>query len=370
MERIGEYVIRRLVGEGGMGRVYEAEERLSERKVALKVLRPELTRDEEGRTMFLSEMRILAHLEHENLVRSLASLEHEGQLVLVLEYLEGRTLRDTLTERGALPWTEAVQIASQVASALTVAHEQDPAIVHRDLKPENIMVLEGSSIKVMDFGVAKVLENARATATQSVGTLQYMSPEQIDARGVDTRTDLYALGLVLYEMLSGEAPFRSASPRELLNLQCTAEPPALDVEAPQGILDLVFRLLAKKPEDRPASARDVVAALRPFKMDRKPKADEEAQPVSAKSPPEAKAEAKEPKAAKKEPPRADTVALLAKKSRDIPGKKVAVLVMAAALLSGLVTYGVRYYASSHGGTAWVAPASAAEPAKSTSSWTY
>src|SRR5664279_5458634 len=147
MERIGEYVIRRLVGEGGMGRVYEAEERLSERKVALKVLRPELTRDEEGRRMFLSEMRILAHLEHENLVRSLASLEHEGQLVLVLEYLEGRTLRDTLTERGALPWTEAVQIASQVASALTVAHEQDPAIVHRDLKPENIMVLEGSSIK-------------------------------------------------------------------------------------------------------------------------------------------------------------------------------------------------------------------------------
>jgi len=367
MDRIGEYVIRRLVGEGGMGRVYEAEERLSERKVALKVLRPELTRDEEGRRMFLSEMKILAHLEHENLVRSLASLEHEGQLVLVLEYLDGRTLRDTLTERGALPWTEAVHIASQVASALTVAHEQEPAIVHRDLKPENIMVLEGSSVKVMDFGVAKVLENARATATQSVGTLQYMSPEQIDAKGVDTRTDLYALGLVLYEMLAGEAPFRSASPRELLNLQCTAAPPALDVEAPQGILDLVFRLLSKKPDERPASAREVVAALRPFKMDRKVKAEEDAQPVSAKSPPETRVEAKE----ETKPPRADTVALLqgARKSREVPGKKVALLVLGAALLSGLVTYGARYYFASHGPTAWVTPASAAEPAKSASSWT-
>jgi eukaryotic-like serine/threonine-protein kinase len=135
MDRIGEYLVRRLIGEGGMGKVYEAEERLSRRRVALKVLRPELTRHEDGRRLFLNEMQILAHLEHPNLVRSLASMETDGQLVMVLEYLHGRTLRRELTRRGALPWQEALEHVARIAEALTVAHEQEPAIVHRDLKP-------------------------------------------------------------------------------------------------------------------------------------------------------------------------------------------------------------------------------------------
>src|SRR3954468_8337529 len=165
MERIGEYLVKRLVGEGGMGKVYEAEERLSKRRVALKVLRAELTRNEEGRRLFLNEMQILAHLEHPNLVRSLASMEVDGQLVLVLEYLNGRTLRQELTRRGSLPWQEALEHVARIAEALTVAHEQEPSIVHRDLKPENVMltVAEGSAddappigLKVMDFGIAKV----------------------------------------------------------------------------------------------------------------------------------------------------------------------------------------------------------------------
>src|SRR6187551_1294775 len=183
MERIGEYLVRRLVGEGGMGKVYEAEERLSKRRVALKVLRPELTRHEEGRRLFLNEMQILAHLEHPNLVRSLASMETDGQLVLVLEYLSGRTLRQELTRRGTLPWHEALEHVVRIAEALTVTHEQEPPIVHRDLRPE-----------------------------------------QIDARTIDARSDLYSLGLIFYEMLCGDPPFNSPSPRELLNLQCTAEP--------------------------------------------------------------------------------------------------------------------------------------------------
>ena len=110
MERIGEYVVRRMVGEGGMGKVYEAEERLSKRRVALKVLRPELTRSEEGRRLFLNEMQILAQLEHPNVVRSLATCEVDGQLVMALEFLDGRTLREELVERGRLPWPEAVRI--------------------------------------------------------------------------------------------------------------------------------------------------------------------------------------------------------------------------------------------------------------------
>lgn len=269
MERLGEYLIKRMVGEGGMGKVYEAEERLSKRRVALKILRPELTRSEDGRRLFLNEMQILAHLEHPHVVRSLASLELEGQLVLVLEYLEGRTLRDELTRRRALPWHEAVDVAAKIADALSAAHTQAPPIIHRDLKPENVMLTDAGGLKVMDFGIAKVLQEVHATNTQSIGTLQYMSPEQIDAHTIDPRSDLYSLGLVLYEMLSGAPPFHSASPRELLNLQCTAAPPPLedDVVAtmPGGIEDLLFALLEKAPADRPASASEVTEALAPFR---------------------------------------------------------------------------------------------------------
>ena len=270
MERIGEYVVRRMVGEGGMGKVYEAEERLSKRRVALKVLRPELTRHEEGRRLFLNEMQILAQLEHPNVVRSLATCEVDGQLVMALEYLEGRTLRTEIVERARLPWPEAVRITVAIAEALAAAHAQEPAIVHRDLKPENVMLCEGDAVKVMDFGVAKVLSAVaeHATNTRSVGTLQYMSPEQIDARTIDARSDLYALGLVLYEMLAGVPPFRSASPRELLNLQCTAPAPELPDEVratlPGGVEDVLHRMLEKAPEARPANAREVITELAPF----------------------------------------------------------------------------------------------------------
>jgi serine/threonine-protein kinase len=280
MDRIGEYLVKRLIGEGGMGKVYEAEERLSKRRVALKVLRPELTRHEDGRRLFLNEMQILAHLEHPNLVRSLASMETDGQLVLVLEYLHGRTLRQELTRRGTLPWHEALEHVVRIAEALAVAHEQEPPIVHRDLKPENVMLTVRdetlaaadapcTGLKVMDFGIAKVLEGMHGTNTQSIGTLQYMSPEQIDARTIDARSDLYALGLIFYEMLCGDPPFNSPSPRELLNMQCTAIPPALDDEVrkglPRGVEDLLFAMLEKKPDDRPASAREVVERLSMFR---------------------------------------------------------------------------------------------------------
>ena len=275
MERIGEYLIKRMVGEGGMGKVYEAEERLSKRRVALKVLRPELTRSEDGRRLFLNEMQILAHLEHPNVVRSLASMEVDGQLVMVLEFLSGHTLREELTKRGKLPWHEALEVVSKIAEALEAAHSQEPPIIHRDLKPENVMITDddsgarSSGLKVMDFGIAKVLAAAHATNTQSIGTLQYMSPEQIDARTIDARSDLYSLGLIFYELIVGAPPFHSASPRELLNLQCTAEAPDLDEDVrrtiPRGVEELLFGLLEKAPADRPANAAEVIAKLAPFR---------------------------------------------------------------------------------------------------------
>src|SRR4051812_1802269 len=268
MDQIGDYLVRRLIGEGGMGKVYEAEERLSKRRVALKVLHPELGKSEQGRRLFLNEMQILAHLEHPNIVRSLASTEVAGELVMVLEYLDGRTLRALLNAEGRQPWGEVVRVIAGIASALGAAHGQEPPIIHRDLKPENIMVLADGTVKVMDFGIAKVIEALNQTNTQSVGTLQYMSPEQIDAHTIDHRSDLYCLGLIFYELIAGRPPFQSASPRQLLNLQCTADPPPLPDEVrgglPRGVEQLLFQLLEKAPEDRPYLAQDVVDRLEPF----------------------------------------------------------------------------------------------------------
>jgi eukaryotic-like serine/threonine-protein kinase len=379
MDRIGEYLVRRLVGEGGMGKVYEAEERLSKRRVALKVLRPELTRHEDGRRLFLNEMQILAHLEHPNLVRSLASMESDGQLVLVLEFLHGRTLRQELTKRGAIPWHEALEHVVRIAEALTVAHEQEPSIVHRDLKPENVMLTtpEGSAddaaptgLKVMDFGIAKVIEGMQGTNTQSIGTLQYMSPEQIDARTIDARSDLYSLGLIFYEMIEGAPPFTSASPRELLNLQCTAVAPALSEDVrrglPRGVEDLLFSMLEKKADDRPSNAREIVEKLSMFRS----ATDAPARPTRARpgrertsgppatprmpdapSPPrtDTMTSGESPTAKKKEKekepaPRTDTVALVeanASKPREVPTWLAIVAIVALSLVAGMTTYLVR-----------------------------
>jgi len=269
MDRIGDYDVLRPLGEGGMGMVYAAKERLSGREVALKTLRPELAASDEGRRLFRSEMTILAHLDHPNVVRCLACSEIDGQLVMAMELLEGPSLREVLTERGRVPWSDAVRWVSQIAAGLQAAHAQEPPIIHRDLKPENVLITgDGETAKVSDFGIAKVLEALHQTTTHSVGTLSYMSPEQIDAAPLDARADLYALGVVFYELLAGHPPFQSASPRELLNLHCTAEPPALpeDVRAglPKGVERLVFALLGKAPGDRPASAAQVVEQLEPF----------------------------------------------------------------------------------------------------------
>src|SRR5262249_12764757 len=223
---------------------------------------------EQGRRLFLNEMQILAHLEHPNIVRSLASTEVGGELVMVLEYLDGRTLRAVLNAEGRLPWGEAIRIVSSIAAGLAAAHGQEPPIIHRDLKPENIMVLEGGAVKVMDFGIAKDIEALNQTNTQSVGTLQYMSPEQIDAHTIDHRSDLYCLGLIFYELLAGRPPFSSASPRQLLNLQCTAEPPPLPHEVRAGLPRGGWQLLAQAAEsvreDRPNLAQAVSERLAPF----------------------------------------------------------------------------------------------------------
>ncbi|MFO0616424.1 MAG: protein kinase [Polyangiaceae bacterium] len=383
MGQLGGTSTRRLVGEGGMGKVYEAEERLSKRRVALKVLHSELSKSDHARRLFMNEMQILAHLEHPNVVRSLASIEVGGELVMVLEFLEGRTLRAVISDRARLPWAEAVTIVARVASALAAAHGQNPPIIHRDLKPENIMVLRDGSIKVMDFGIAKVVEAMNQTNTQSVGTLQYMSPEQIDAHTIDHRSDLYCLGLILYELLEGRPPFTSSSPRQLLNRQCTATPPPLSSAVreglPGGVEDLLFELLEKAPEDRPYLAEDVVERLTPFlpspaRATSTPSArgasstaapspraarsvvDAPASlPASApkragaspsardSSAPQATREQEEEEEVRPPAPRADTIALIERgdKPRDVPTYVAVAIIVALSLAAGLAAYLLR-----------------------------
>ncbi len=335
MDRIGDYDVLRPLGEGGMGMVYAAKERLSGREVALKTLRPELAASEEGQRLFRSEMAILAHLDHPNVVRCLACSEIDGQLVMAMELLDGPTLRAVLHERGRVPWTEAVGWIAQIAAGLRAAHGQDPSIIHRDLKPENVIITEGgATAKVTDFGIAKVLEALARTTTHSVGTLAYMSPEQIDAAPLDPRADLYALGVVFYELLAGHPPFVSASPRELLNLHCTAQPPPLpeDVRAglPKGVERLVFSLLAKRPADRPADAGQVVTALEPFATSTSAALATSPRPVAAAKPATAVRPAEDTPA-----PSTDTIALIERASAPATiGNRVAVPLLAMIALLG------------------------------------
>jgi hypothetical protein len=265
LERLGEYAIHRVIGEGGMGIVYEATERLSGRRVALKVLHSSLTRDEGARERFFGEMRIMAGLEHANIVRSLASAEIDGKLVMVLEYLEGRTLREELALRGRLPVGLTITVASAIASALGAAHGSSPCVVHRDLKPENVMLAADGRIKVMDFGIAKVLGDGNTQTTQAVGTVRYMSPEQAGGGVISPQTDLYALGLLIFEMLTGKAPFESPSLLAILRHHCeTPAPPLPDdvrAETPPALEELMHRLLEKDPRARPAGALPVLDAL-------------------------------------------------------------------------------------------------------------
>jgi serine/threonine protein kinase len=389
MQSLGAYRIERLLGEGGMGKVYEAEERLSQRRVALKVLRPELARSEPARRLFENEMSILARLDHPNVVRCLACTEVDGELVMALELLEGRTLRQLLATDEALDWQRALAIVQQIARALAAAHEHEPPIVHRDLKPENVMILDDGTIKVTDFGIAKVLAALGNATTHSVGTLQYMSPEQIDAAPIDARSDLYALGLVLYELLTGRPPFESSSPRELLNMQCTKAPPELPESVrralPRGIERLLFELLEKSPEARPGSAADVLYAIEPF-VPAEAEARSARTPTSRRSPKkspasgargaehssekaaektaqsaEVRTEPSPPPAPEAPPARDDTLLLLERASqpRELPLKRALLVVAALSALSGIATYALR--ASGSPGEKAGAAVSRAEP---------
>lgn len=260
MNQLGGYIIRSELGRGGMATVYLAEETLSRRLVALKLLHHELTRSEDARRRFIAEMQILTTLEHPNLVRCYHCNDIDGRLMMALEYIRGGTLRTLLDARGRVTAAEACRIALGVLAALEAAHTHEPPIIHRDLKPENILLGDDGAIKVADFGIAKMLGSEPLTTTPH-GTLQYMSPEQFEDRPVTASSDLYSLGIVLYEMLVGQRPFLGLSLVEIIRAHHGQPPPPFPEAIARGIppqlTELVFALLRKDPSTRPPSAQVV-----------------------------------------------------------------------------------------------------------------
>ncbi|MEE8148585.1 MAG: serine/threonine-protein kinase, partial [Longimicrobiales bacterium] len=261
---VDRYRIDREIGSGGMAVVYLAEDLKHHRRVAIKVLRPELS-TAMGPERFLREIATAAQLNHPNILALHDSGEADGLLYFVMPFVEGESLRERLDREGRLSLDDAVQIASEVASALGYAHER--GLVHRDIKPENILFQAGHAL-VCDLGIAKAASEAEGRLTQtglSIGTLAYMSPEQAGGEEeVDGRTDLYALGCILHEMLSGKAPFGGSTPQAVLahKLMGTAtDLGALRPDVPPTVLDVISRALATSPEERFATAVAMSGAL-------------------------------------------------------------------------------------------------------------
>jgi serine/threonine protein kinase len=263
----GRYRLERELGAGGMATVYLAHDLRHERDVAVKVLRAGVAQAL-GRERFLREIRLAARLNHPHILPLHDSGEAGGFLYFVMPVMQGRTLRDRLQQEGALPVDEAVRIASEVADALDYAHRHD--VVHRDIKPENILLHEGHAV-VADFGVSKAIVAAAETGaafTQvglTVGTPAYMSPEQASGDAIDGRSDLFALGCVLYEMLTGQVAFDAPSASATISKRFSwSPPPVADLRpgVPPAVSETVIRLLGKQACDRQATGAEVVAELR------------------------------------------------------------------------------------------------------------
>ena len=261
----GQYRIERKLGEGGMATVYLAEDLRHARKVAVKVVHPELAAVL-GAERFLSEIHVTAALQHPHILPLFDSGQADGQLYYVMPFVDGESLRGRLHRERQLPIDEAVRLTREVASALDYAHRK--GVIHRDIKPENILVHDGQAV-VADFGIAIAVTNAgggRLTQTGlSLGTPQYMSPEQATGeRDIDSRSDVYSLGAVTYEMLTGEAPFTGPTAQAIVAKVITSEPPNLVPQRksiPQHVEDAVLKALEKMPADRFASAADFSRAL-------------------------------------------------------------------------------------------------------------
>ena len=254
--QLGPYTINSRIGRGGMGAVYQATDCATGEVVAVKVLASHFADEPSVRRRFEAEIETLKSLRHRSIVQLLAFGEHDGQLFFAMELVKGKSLEQVLRDGRRFDWRETLTMASTMCRALKAAH--DHGVVHRDLKPANLLLAEDGTLKLADFGIAKLFGTTSHTAQGSiVGTAEYMAPEQASGKPTDHRADLYALGLVMFAMLSGQPPFRGGHITEIVEKQRHSPPPrigSLVVGIPTEFEELIQRLLSKDPSQRPASA--------------------------------------------------------------------------------------------------------------------
>ncbi len=261
-QRIGDYEIVSILGAGGMGEVYKVRHVISDRVEAMKVLLPNLSSDPDGADRFLREIKVQASLDHPNIAALHTALRVDNQLLMVMEYVEGTTL-EALMQSGAIGRDPVVDYVIQVLSALSYAHSR--GVVHRDIKPANMMLTPAGQIKLMDFGIARATQDRRLTQTgRTVGSLFYMSPEQINGQLTDGRSDLYSLGITLYELVTGRRPFDGDSDFSIMaaHLQQNPIPPVqLDPHVPMALNEVILMAIAKDADARFQSAEAFRLAL-------------------------------------------------------------------------------------------------------------
>lgn len=255
-DRLGKWVIFKELGRGGMGRVYLAQEELTGKQAALKVLAAELAQEIGFRQRFQREIETLSKLDHPNIVRFFESGYENGLYFYAMEYVEGLSLEQLLEQQSRFPWKDVLKVAMQVAPALR--HVHDHGIIHRDIKPSNLILNTAGQIKLTDFGIAKVFASNHLTATGGiVGTAEFLSPEQAAGKVVGKRSDLYCLGCVLYMLLTGRAPFVGNSYVELLHKHRYGQfdrPRKFVPDIPLEIDEMICQLLEKDPDKRPRDA--------------------------------------------------------------------------------------------------------------------
>ena len=263
----GRYEIKELIGVGGMATVYKAHDILEDRTVAIKILKDEFLSNEEFRRRFRNESRAIAVLSHPNIVKIYDVSFGDHVHYIVMEYVDGITLKEFLEQQKVIRWKEAVHFTTQILRALQHAHEK--GIVHRDIKPQNIMLLPDGTVKVMDFGIARFSRSETRTVTdKAIGSVHYISPEQARGEVTDDKADIYSVGVMLYEMLTGRLPFEADNAVSVAIMQMQADPtPPREINdtIPEGLEAITLRAMQKDPQNRYESAAEMLRDIDEFK---------------------------------------------------------------------------------------------------------
>ena len=269
------YKIIKSIGEGGMANVYLAFDTILEREVAVKILRGDLAEDEKFVRRFQREANSASSLKHPNIVEVYDVGEDDGKYFIVMEYINGKTLKSLIKKRGILTLEEVIDIMLQLTSAVSCAH--DSYIIHRDIKPQNVMILEDGRVKITDFGIAMALNNNELTQTNSVmGSVHYLPPEQANGSGSTIKSDIYSLGILMFELLTGKLPFKGENAVEIAIKQMREPIPSvrnISPDIPQSVENVVLKACAKNPKNRYETARemfeDIKTCLDPVRSDEK-----------------------------------------------------------------------------------------------------